>query len=105
MTVYSPDNWIVFKIKNDYRVLAGWSGSYLYGSSWKINSGVISVGEDDSYFYFYGSSGSCYMCHKQAYGLRMNTAGMWNQITNLHGDEVIMLDENTDWHSVHWGSK
>ena len=49
MSNYKPDNWVVIKMDGDnphYRVLAGWSGGYLHGDSWKINSGITRV-EDD----------------------------------------------------------
>jgi hypothetical protein len=103
--MYNPDNWVVIKLKGDaphYRVLAGWSGGYLYGDAWRMNSGITKVEEDDNYYKFYGSSGSCYSCHKNAYGLRMNNAYIWNQLQELHGDKVEMMDEDTDWFSLDW---
>jgi hypothetical protein len=71
MSDYTPDNWVVLKIKPGkgaypfYKVLAGWSGGYLYGDAWRINSGVTRVEQDSDYYEFYGSSGSCYRCHKK----------------------------------------
>ena len=105
MNNYFPDNWVVIKIKGDdphYRVLAGWSGGYLDGDSWRMNSGITKVEETDDHFLFYGSSGSCYTCHRESYGLRMNNAGVFNQLEQLHGDKVELMDENTDWHAVDW---
>jgi hypothetical protein len=40
MSEYTPDSWVVLKVKEGkgtfpfYKVLAGWSGGFLYGSSW-----------------------------------------------------------------------
>ena len=102
---YKPDNWVIIKLKGDdphYRVLAGWSGGYLDGDSWRMNSGITRVDEVDNCFYFYGSSGSCYQCHKESYTLRMNNAHIWAQIQELHGDVVELMPEDTDWHSVDW---
>mgnify|MGYP001603450929 CR=1 FL=1 len=102
---YNPDNWVVIKIKgNDphYRVLAGWSGGYTTGSSWKLNSGITKVKDNKDYLDFYGSSGSVYHCHKKAYGLKMNNVYIWNKLQELHGDEVELLDEDTDWFSIDW---
>ena len=102
---YSPDNWVVIKIKGDdphYRVLAGWSGGYTTGSSWRLNSGITKVKDNKDYLDFYGSSGSVYHCHKEAYGLRMNNVYIWNKLQELHGDEVELLDEDTDWFSIDW---
>jgi len=44
--MYNPDNWVVIKMNGDdphYRVLAGWSGGYLDGDSWRMNSGITRV--------------------------------------------------------------
>ena len=44
MNEYRPDNWVVIKLKGDdphYRVLAGCSGGYLDGDSWRMNSGIV----------------------------------------------------------------
>lgn len=102
---YSPDNWVVIKLHGDdphYRVLAGWSGGYIQGSSWKLNSGITKVEEDDRAYYFSGHSRSTYRCGKDSYGLKMNNAYVWNQIKEKHGDLVELMDENTDWSSIDW---
>lgn len=100
MSEYSPDNWVIIKIKGDnphYRVLAGWSGGYTTGDSWRMNSGIRKVEEDDSYYYFSGSSGSTYRCSKGSYTLRMNNAYIWDRLQELHGDKVELMPEDTDW--------
>jgi hypothetical protein len=102
---YTPDNWVIIKFKGDdphYRVLAGWSGGYLDSDVWRMNSGITKVEEDDWYYYFSGSSGSRYHCHKNAYCLRKNNAYIWNQLQELHGDKVELMPENTDWMSTDW---
>lgn len=102
---YFPDNWVVIKIKGDdphYRVLAGWSGGYATGDSWKLNSGITSVEEKDGAYYFYGSSGSCYICGKQSYCLRMNTDHVWRAMQAQHGDKVEIMKEHTDWLNMDW---
>jgi hypothetical protein len=98
---YTPDNWVVLKIdlingKSLYKVLASWSGSYYNGDAWRMNSGISEVKEDEKSFFFYGNSGSCYECRKTAYGLRMNTAGIWDEVRRI-SDRVEMMDEDTDW--------
>ena len=103
----SPDNWVVIKLNSEqygtiYKILAGWSGGYIQGSSWKLNSGITKVEEDDRSYYFSGSSGSTYRCGKDSYGLKMNNAYVWNQIKEKHGDLVELMDENTDWSSIDW---
>lgn len=103
--MYTPDNWVVVHVKGSdphYRVLAGWSGGYATGDSWRLNSGVTSVGEDDDTYYFYGTTKSIYACRKGSYGLRMNNAHVWAQLKDLHGDEVDLMPEDTDWLNVDW---
>lgn len=77
---YNPDKWIILKIKAKtetlYKVLAGWSGGYLEGQSWKINSGISKVSKKGDYYLFEGYSGSVYKCHKKAYGTNMITGGI-----------------------------
>tara|TARA_R110000868_G_scaffold23753_4_gene95045 strand:- start:484 stop:813 length:330 start_codon:yes stop_codon:yes gene_type:complete len=105
MNDYNPDNWVVIKMDGDephYRVLAGWSGGYLDGDSWRMNSGITRVENDGDCYNFYGASGSCYSCHKESYRLRMNNAHIWTQLQKLHGDKVQIVDEDTDWMNMDW---
>lgn len=105
MSYYAPDNWVIVHMKGDdphYRVLAGWSGGYTTGSSWRMNSGIVKVIEEDDHYLFVGSTGSTYACHKDMYGLRMNNVYVWNQLEERYGDKVELLDENTDWLNIDW---
>ena len=105
MSNYTPDNWVVIKMDGDaahYRVLAGWSGGYLDGNSWKVNSGIVRVEIDGDYYRFYGLSGSCYSCHKESYCIRMNNAHIWARLQTIHGDKVEMMPEETDWLDMDW---
>ena len=102
---YFPDNWVVIFLNSDdphYRILSGWSGGYVQGDSWQLNSGIVKVEEDDRSYSFYGSSGSCYVCGKKSYGLRMNNAHIWNQLQETHGDKVQMMPEDTNWVGMDW---
>ena len=110
--VYTPHNWVILKIKGDdphYRVLAGWSGGYLDGSSWRMNSGIVRHEFDEvgEYWYFYGASGSCYRCHKDFYGLSVSIAYVYNSLEKKYGDKVELLDDevwaadNWDWMETH----
>ena len=105
MSEYYPDNWVVIKMKGDephYRVLAGWSGGYLDGDAWRMNSGITKVEEDDGAYYFSGSSGSTYCCSKNSYMLRNNNSHIWTQVQGLHGDKVEMMPKDTDWMNLDW---
>tara|TARA_R110000744_G_scaffold159328_1_gene275476 strand:+ start:85 stop:465 length:381 start_codon:yes stop_codon:yes gene_type:complete len=110
MSDYTPDNWVVLKVKEGkgtfpiYKVLAGWSGGYLDGDSWRINSGITQVKQDGDYYEFFGLSGSCYRCHKEQYTLRMNTAGIFKKLWS-HQEfkgQIQMMDEDTDWSSLRY---
>ncbi len=104
-SVYVPDNWVIVKLdcpEPHYRVLSGWSGGYFQGSSWRLNSGIVRVEEDDNSYKFYGASGSSYTCHKECYGIRMNTAGVWAQLQQIHGDLVSLLEEDTNFIGIDW---
>lgn len=103
--MHIPDNWVIIKVKGDdphYRVLAGWSGGYATGDSWRMNSGITKATETERSFEFHGSSGSVYCCGKNSYGLRMNNAYIWDQLQDRHGDKVELMPEDTDWTEVDW---
>ena len=107
MSEYMPDNWIVLKIDVEdhpvlYKILAGWSGGYLDGDYWRMNSGITRVVETENTWEFYGSSGSCYVCHKGQYRLRLNNSGIYTRLKKTYGDGVMMMDEDTDWNGVEW---
>jgi hypothetical protein len=105
MRNYFPDNWVVIKLNGDdphYRVLAGWSGGYTTGDSWKMNSGITNVEEDQDVFRFRGTTGSWYTCRKTGYCLRKNNAHVWTQLQELHGDKVELMPEDTDWMNMDW---
>ncbi len=96
-----PDNWILLEIDNGkdkkyHKVLAGWSGGYLDGDSWKLNSGIEKVEENmEGYYDFIGSSGSVYRCHKNQEMVRMNIGGVLSSLLKEYPDiikEVEMGD-------------
>jgi len=101
---YTPANWVILRIAGDdphYRVLGGWSGSYLTGDSWRLNSGIVKSEFDGDYWRFWGASGSCYKCYADNYGLKMNNAPAYNQMKELHGDKVTLL-EDQEWVQEDW---
>jgi hypothetical protein len=71
MSMYTPNKWMVIKINSKnphYRVFASWSGGYLDGDSWKLNSGITKATLVDGFYHFEGSSGSVYKCREGMYG-------------------------------------
>ena len=105
MTEYNPDSWVVIKMihkdQTFYKVLGGWSGGYLNGTSWRLNSGVEKADLDNDLYKFYGASGSVYNCHKESYGLKMSIAGVWNEMKEKYPDQVELLDD-CDWTQMEW---
>lgn len=102
--MYRPDNWVILKITNKgepiYKLLAGVSGGYLDGDSWRMNSGIVSVRETSQSYFFSGHSGSVYECHKDTYGIRMNTAGIYQTLQEVKHKENVTIElmpEDTDW--------
>ena len=102
MSEYTPDHWVLLKIDSGkeppfYKVLAGWDESYLYGTSWRLNSGVESVEETPTHFIFHGSSGSRYACRKTGYNLHRSIAYIYNELKTRYGSRIDLMPEDTDW--------
>jgi hypothetical protein len=102
---YYPDNWVVLKITTEheepfYKVLGGWSGGYLDGDSWRMNSGIARVDKRVHNWEFYGLSGSVYICYEGDYGLRINNAGVYNRLKEHFGDQIELMHKDTDWSTI-----
>tara|TARA_B110000902_G_scaffold3309_1_gene3720 strand:- start:5358 stop:5699 length:342 start_codon:yes stop_codon:yes gene_type:complete len=79
VSVYHPDKWMLIKIGGTdphYRVFGSWSGGYASSDSWRMNSGITKVTEDERNFYFNGHSGSIYVCYKGMYGANVYGHGV-----------------------------
>ena len=98
----SPDRWVIVKLPNNYyKVFGTWTGGYLDGDRWKLNSGISKVEQDENFYYFIGFSGSCYKCHKKGYG----TATSWglsvlNKIIEQGNGQVELMENVEDWENV-----
>ena len=108
MSDYNPDKWMVIKITgNDsppvYKVFACWTGGYLDGDSWKLNSGITKVTEKTDYYFFDGSSGSTYACRKGMYGATGYGYGILKNLidkASANGIIIEILSEDTDWMEI-----
>jgi hypothetical protein len=106
----TPDHWLVVKVVPTdgsaitYKVFATWHGSYLGGASWRLNSGIKSVGKVNDFYVFTGYSGSHYYCHKNGYGNtvygEMVLQNLVDKGKNVYTIEV--LDETTDWMATNY---
>lgn len=65
-----PDGWVGLKIRDVYKIFCSWSGGYLHGDSWRMNSGTEDIEEieNSSSVKIKGYSGSVYVCNKFNYG-------------------------------------
>lgn len=98
-----PDKWVVLKIDNLFKVMGTWAGGYLYGDSWKLNSGIKKVTEDENHWYFEGFSGSVYKCNKQSYGTTAYGASLihsWQQNSIEHNTTIEVLKNTYDFNSI-----
>ena len=101
----TPDGWVVVKIINNketyYKVFGGWSGGYLDGDRWKLNSGISKIEEDNENYYFYGYSGSCYQCNKKHYSRLtsycLNTLKSIIDSAKEKDVQITIMDKDTNW--------
>lgn len=110
---YLPDRWAIIKLAPvdgspiHYRVFGTWGGSYLSGQSWKCNSGIESIEEDEKYYYFLGSSGSVYCCRKGNYGFFSYGLSVLHNIIEESKKFTIITEmpEETNWMELDYAPK
>jgi len=102
MSRYVPDRWLLTKIANGkgdvaYKIFASWYGGYLGADSWKLNSGIVKVIEEENSYLFYGYTGSIYECHKGSYGISgygsSVLANMIDQAQQIGGSIEVLPDD------------
>ena len=77
--IYEPEEWVLVQVDEDLvKVFGSWRGGYINGDSWRMNSGIEKVEEDEDHWLFIGHSGSVYKCHKGHY-----------RITSPHNNGVL----------------
>jgi hypothetical protein len=102
---YTPDKWVVVKITGKdtspvHKVFACWYGGYLGSDSWKLNSGITKVTLEGNVYYFEGSSGSVYECHKDTYGTNFYGGSVLSGLiekVEKSGGMMEILAEETNW--------
>jgi hypothetical protein len=87
MSEYRPDKWEIVKIQDGdeepvYKVMGGWSGSYLDSDSWRLSSGLDEVTEDGDYYLMKNASGSVYKCHKNMQGFTSLSGMVYSDYAN-----------------------
>ena len=94
----TPDSWVIIEVNHEgkrfQKILSGWSGSYLYGDSWRMSSQIKRM-EIDIYsdkIVVYTESGSWYNLYKSHQGLRMSNAGIYNELKEKYGDMLEIVE-------------
>jgi len=104
--MYTPDSWALVKINGadpHYRIFGSWSGGYLDGDSWRLNSGVTKVTEDETHYFFEGYSGSTYCCNKLSYGVKSpHNFGVLESYCEKSKDTMEYFKEMPDIMSIDW---
>lgn len=94
----TPDRWVIVEVVGGYKVFGTWAGGYLDGDRWKLNSGITKVEQDEDHYYFFGYSGSCYKCHKKAYGVMTSFGqGILDRIIEVGQGKAKVLEDREDW--------
>lgn len=93
MSEYNPDKWVIIKLKeqDEFKVLGSWSGSYLYGSSWRLSSGIVGIEEDGDFYVVKNYSGSTYRCHKKMSGMNIAASSIFSSIEDKA--EIIAIEK------------
>lgn len=95
-SVNNPDCWILVDMLfeggvRETKILAGWSGGYLDGDYWKLNSGVKDVEEGEDFYVVTGHSGSKYYLYKGFEEVRMAIGEPLSRIVEHHDGRVIRM--------------
>ena len=94
----APNAWVIIEVnyegKQFQKILSGWSGSYLYGDSWRMSSPIknLHIDIDSEWITATTESGSTYRLLKESQGLRMSNAGVWNELKEKFGDAVEIVE-------------
>lgn len=94
----TPDAWVIIEVKTPagqfQKILSGWSGSYLYGDSWRMSSPMkeLNIKVDEDHFIVETGSGSTYKLFKSRQGLRMSNASIYNQLKEKFGDMLEIVE-------------
>jgi len=102
--IYSPDSWELVKVttnsKVHYRILAGWSGSYMYGNSYKLSSGFDSADQVVNLPYNWKipqSSGSVYILSKNSEKPSVATVGVLKSVMQQNTNVVLEVISMKDF--------
>jgi 5-methylcytosine-specific restriction endonuclease McrBC GTP-binding regulatory subunit McrB len=76
----TPDRWVVIKIKTPeetiLKLFSTWFGGYAGNDSWRLNSGITEIIEEDNYYIVKGHSETVYKIGKNNTGTSGYTGGV-----------------------------
>ena len=101
-SMYRPKAWVVISIEHlslDPKVLYHKVYAELSNDSWRMNSGITDIEEDEDFYYFYGVSGSCYLCRKHLYGVDLARSPLEMVMNNAKSldIEIKILPKSTNF--------
>jgi len=101
---YLPNCWVVLKtpevsLDQHYRVLGGFSGSYIQSTVWRVNSGITGVTLIGNHYHFKGHTGSEYVCNVCNYGPK---AAIIPTLKSMKSLGWLLMDSRTDWINMDW---
>lgn len=94
----APDAWVIIEVNHEgeqfQKIISGWSGSYLYGDSWRMSSKIkeINIKVNQDFFTVETESGSTYSLFKSRQGLRMSNSGIYNELKEKFGDAIEIIE-------------
>ncbi len=94
----TADAWVIIEIKDNdtvySKVLSGWSGSYLYGDSWRMSSRIqeINIQVNQDFYTVTTEISSTYRLYKSRQGLRMSNAGIYNELKEKFADKIEIVE-------------
>lgn len=102
--IYTPDGYKIIKIQayesEEFilKVFGSWSGGYTKGDSWRVNSGITAIEEDEDVYIVYGNSRSRYVLSKTHNSITSyNTRVLTDMIEELcsygHNVEIISIED------------
>lgn len=102
MGEHFPDKWVILKIEGRekifYKVFGTWAGGYLTVDSWRLNSGIVRVEEDEDHIRFIGRSGSVYACTESMYGIAGGSNyGVLNEFLGYGQSAIEVMPQETNW--------
>lgn len=87
MSNYVPDHWQIVYLASPemapvYKVFTTWSGGYVWGDEWRLNSGIEKIEDKGDSYDVHGASGSVYKLRKGREGMSGYGQGV---LTRLRG--------------------